>query len=254
MFTRLTVAKADCENGTINSQADASALAQCSNFPGAIILTSTATGNFSFNGLETALGGFDCAHESQVTGVSSNSLYNISGYGGLTFIDLASLSYLDFPNLTTVGAIVSLANLPSLKTFILAPEARGIPAPTFDPTLFIQGTALETITSLFAGVADYISIAGNPDLNTVEILSSETTSLAGAGLQISQNSYKMNVSLPNLQSVADRLEIDDCTQLYIPSLWSVNGSFLMTNAGFSSLSAPKLTNLGNLNFTGDFSK
>jgi hypothetical protein len=283
---------ADCGNFThilyVNSTADAAALSTCAivNDDVFIVGPSSLAGNVSLDGVQQINGQLISFSDPPITGIHSNSLGEIGT--DFHFDNSAELSYLSFPQLRSIGGIFAVRSLPVLTTFELTRLKNIEQAILLDslPLLKllrlasgatagsvstqITNTGLETLSLSFLGTSGGAYIRANPQLSEVELNLAaivlptvDGTSTVpnlnfsdwAGNLVVTENALGIRVKFPVLESVANNLIIDDCTELSIPSLGLVSGSFLMRNAGFSSLSGPNLATINqDLNITGNFTR
>ena len=212
--------------------------------------TGPLTGNVSVDGLIT-VGAFTCNDLDGIIDISGTSLLNTAARGSFTFQNDPDLNTINFPRLQQIGGVLRLENLPELRTLNVAPgltAGSGVQLPIL--SISIKDTSLPSFKNVTAESLAAVQISNNKYMSTVELLQAE----AGA-LNVSFNAPKMSVNLSSLLSTAGNLTLGNCSELSIPALGFVNGSFQMINASFAALSAPYLSSInGTLNITGAFSK
>lgn len=192
---------------------------------------------------------FSCDSLDGITNISSTSLLSVGG--SFSSKNDSDLNTIDFPRLQQIESGLWLENLPELRTLNVAPGLTiGAPNLPIGAPVSIQDTSLPSFENVTAQGTEGVQISNNKYMSTVELLQAK----AGA-LNVSFNAPKMSVNLPSLLSTTGNLTLGNCSELSIPALSFVNGSFQMINASFATLSAPHLGSInGTLNITGAFSK
>jgi len=215
---------------TINSQADASAYADCSTISGSVVIGSAASGDISLNGPSSIGGDLVMINATQVTSFSSSTIGQIKGTFHLE--DLTLLSSLSFGLLTAVKSIefISLPNLGALTFSSFVSSAQ---------TVTISNTFLGTLNGINLNTVATLQINNNPHLVSFSTQVGNITSAAvfnanGAGLKI---------DFPNLIWAAN-LTFRDVASVNIPSLAVVNGSLGFYETSLDSIYAPNLTSVG----------
>jgi hypothetical protein len=214
---------------TVQSAADATALASCSSVAGSVLIDTNVGTTIDLSGELTSIGGDLIAENNgALISFSSSSLKSIGG--SFTLHNLTLMSTLAFSALTTVDKIdwVSLTSLGSLSF--------GTTGVTKASSVVIADTYL---TSL-----DGINVASLADMNinNNKRLTEFTTQLGNLSdvLNINANGLNLAVSMPNLQWIAN-MTISNVTSFSAQSLAAVNGSIRFDSNYFTSFSAPNLT-------------
>lgn len=212
---------------TINSQADAALYTGCSTIKGDVLIGPSAQAGVSLDGPIQIIGNLICLNAGGLTSLGSTTLGSITGQINLQ--NLTTLSTLQFTDLTSVGNINFVA-LPALSEF------------TFTST--ISKAASVVISNTFLSTLDGINLA---TANTIEINNNDylrefSTQVANitTSIDINSNGNALVVSFPNL-IWAGNMTIKNTSSVSIPSLHVVNGSLGLYGNGFTSISAPNLT-------------
>ena len=218
---------------TINSQADATALASCSKIDGSVLVGPTASGNIALDGPSAIAGDLSVLNATGVTQLSSSTIQTIGGTFRLKSNTV--LSSLAFGLLQNVH-VITWSNLPNLE---LAPFAGGTLTVQM---IFITNTSIGTLP-LFNDTTQMstIDISNNPNLNDIylDFFSVSTT------VVLASNGPSAVCSFPLLNWAAN-MTLKDCSQLNIPDLTTVNGSLGLYDNSFTTFSAPVLTSVGGL--------
>jgi hypothetical protein len=267
----------------INNTAEARALAnECPVFWGDIVIGPGSSGDIILDGLTnltgsiTPLVGYPNFTGTQITTVRSQSLLQIGGYisiytapilqsvsfpkvqnivGQIYIGDSPKLTEIDLSSLQDCGSWLRIFDTPLLTLLKIPPSATGSPG-----GIGITNTSLTFIDG-FTSSPGGVYFGTNPSLSQLNLQMTETImtrsnnlSLDGIGtLTVFDNPSAINISLPHLTSTGGDISLPNCSELSIPALNVVNGSFLMTNASFQSLLAPNLGLInGTLNITGSF--
>ncbi|TVY50006.1 Protein ecm33 [Lachnellula occidentalis] len=215
---------------TINSQADATALASCTTFAGTILLPSTAAGVISIDGPQQVGGDFIVDNATALTSLSSSSISEITGIFHLD--SLTVLSTLSFSELTSVGSIEWSA-LPVLQQLTF---------PSFikkAKDVLITNTFLSSLEGINLDSVETLNINNNGRLTS---FSTQVANITGL-LNIEANGKSLAVEFPNLETAAN-MTFRNCSSISIPSLKTVNGSLGFYGNYIESLAAPNLTTLG----------
>lgn len=283
----LTGGLADCGSPSasitqiINNTAEARALAnECPVFWGDIVIGPDSSGDIILDGLTNLTGSitppvaYPNFTGTQITTIRSQSLLQIGSISIYAAPILQSVSFpkvqnvvtqifigespklteIDLSSIQDCGAWLRIFDTPSLTLLKIPPGATGSPS-----GIGITNTSLTSIDS-FTSSPGGVYFGQNP-LSQLSLQITETVmtrsnnlSLDGIGtLTVWDNPSAINVSLPYLTSTGGDISLPNCSELSIPALNVVNGSFLMTNASFQSLLAPNLGFInGTLNITGSF--
>jgi hypothetical protein len=215
---------------TIISQADATAYAGCSTISGSVLVSSEASGVISLDGLSSITGDLDVNSAGGLTSLSSATISTICGT--FTLQNLTTLSTLQFNELTNVKTIAWSA-LPALAeiTFPNGPiEAQSIT---------ISNTFLSSLEDFATGVTSTVDINNNNYLTTANLTVSSVTTF----LSFASNGNRAQFSFPNLIWAAN-ITARNCSQLSLPSMTVVNGTFGLYDNSFSSFVAPKMKLVG----------
>jgi len=217
---------------TINSAADATALASCSTVTGDILIGTGASGIIAIDGPQQVTGDLICQDAGALTSLTSTSINSIGG--NFTLQNLTLLSTLQFNALTEVGAIswITLPALPSLTMTQVISKAKSVS---------ILNTFLSTLDGINLQTVESLVIANNNRLKTFSTQVANITS----NLDIDSNGRLLDVSFPNLIWAA-AMTFRNVSTVSIPSLASVNGTLGFYGNYFTSLNAPNLTTVGSL--------
>lgn len=233
-MTTIGAAAIGCKDATatIQSAADATALASCSSVPGSVLIDTNVGTAIDLSGKLTEIGGdLTCLNNGALISLSSTSLQTIGGSFKLHNVTL--MSTLGFSALTSVDKIdwVSLNSLGTL--------AFGTPGVTEATTVSIADTYL---TSL-----DGINVASltDMDINNNKRLTEFTTQLGNLSnvLNINANGLNLKVNMPNLEWIAN-MTISNVTSFSAQSLAAVNGSIRFDSNYLTEFNAPNLTTVG----------
>jgi hypothetical protein len=217
---------------TINSQADATALASCSKIDGSVLVGSTAVGNIAINGPSAIAGDLSVLNATGVTQLSSSTIQTIGGTFKLQ--SNAVLASMAFGLLQNVH-VINWSNLPKLGA-----------APFTGPTLtvqmiFIANTNIATLP-LFndTTLMSTIDINNNPKLTDIFLNFNNIST----NVVLDSNGPSALCQFPQL-TLAANMTLKGCSQLDIPLLTVVNGSLGLYNNSFTTFSAPELISVGN---------
>lgn len=217
---------------TVNSQADATALANCANIDGSILVSPSATGNIAIDGPATIAGDLTLSNNTGVTQLSSSTLTTIKGTFKLQ--TNAVLGSLAFGLLSNVH-VINWSGLPKF-------EGTPFAGPTLTvQMLFIANTAIVNLP-LFneTTVMSTIDINNNPKLSLINLnFNSISTELV-----LDSNGPSAVCTFSQLTWAAN-ITVKGCSQLDIPVLAAVNGSMGLYNNSFATFSAPDLVSVGN---------
>jgi len=216
---------------TINSQADATALASsCSTVNGDISIGSTITGAISLDGIQQIKGDLSCIGAVNMTGLSGKDLNSIGGT--MTLTSLTILSTLSFPSLTSVKSI-QWAHLNGLQQLTFT---QGIS--TAD-AIMITDTQLNSLDGINLQTVQSMDINNNPYLH---LLSTQVANITQS-LTIDANAQDLKVEFPNL-IFAYNMTLRNISSISIPSLASVNTTLGFYGDYLTSVMAPNLTFVG----------
>jgi len=217
---------------TINSQADATAYASCSTISGSVLISSEASDIITLDGPSTITGDLNVNNATGLTTLSSTTIGTIGGTFALQ--DLTLLSTLQFNELTNVKNI-AWSSLPALAS-ITFPSG-----PIQAQSIAISSTFLSSLDNFATGVTSIVNINNNSRLTAANLTVSSITSF----LFFTSNGNLAQFSFPNLIWAAN-ITARDCSQLSLPSLTVVNGSFGLYDNSFSSFAAPKMKSVGGI--------
>jgi len=217
---------------TINSAADATALADCTTITGDVLVSTVASGVINLDGPEQIKGDLICENNGYITTLSSTTLATIGG--AFTLSNLTVLSTLEFVVLNAVDTI-SWAALPALPSLTFTDSVRTASSVT------ITNTFLSTLDGINLNTVATLDINNNNRLKTFSTQVGNITS----SVNIDSNGKDLEVSFPNL-IWASNMTFRNVSSVSIPSLAVVNGSLGFYENYFSSLSAPNLTKVGDL--------
>jgi hypothetical protein len=219
----------------IASQGDADGYSSCTTIKGDIQIESAVAGDLTFNGVQQITGSLTCIGASNMSSLSAPSLNSIGNTFKLN--GLTTLTTLGFGSLSSVGAIEWEA-LPNLQTlsFDHGVSTAGQVSITNTGLTTLNGISLETVGSF--------DITENTALQTVNVnqLKNSTGLINFAG-----NYDSLKIELPNL-STGTNMTFRNVSSVSIPSLRSLSGQLGFWGNTFTSLSAPNLTETGDLVF------
>jgi len=215
---------------TINSQADATALADCATISGSVVVSSAASGVISIDGPQQIKGDLICENAGGLTSLSSISIGTITG--SFTLNNLTLLSTLSMSDLQTVGTIAWTA-LPALSELTFPSTVSKATSVTISNTFLstLDGINLETVQTL--------QIDNN---NRLKTFSTQIANVSSS-VNINANGDSLAVSFPNLIWAAN-MTFRNVSSISIPSLAVVNGSLGFYGNYITSLAAPNLTSVG----------
>ncbi|RKF63751.1 Protein ecm33 [Erysiphe neolycopersici] len=215
---------------TINSQADASALASCSVVSGNIVIGPSAAGTISIDGPQQLNGNLICENAGGLTSLGSTTINAISGSFELK--NLTLLSTLAMGSLRSVNSI-NWEALPALSQL-------NFPATvTKAKSVLISNTFLSTLDGINLETVQTLGINNNNRLKTFSTQIANVTS----SLDINSNGNNLDVSFPNLIRAAN-MTFRNVSTVSIPSLAIVDGSLGFYGNYVPSIIAPNLTSVG----------
>jgi len=228
----VTAQSAICSQATatVNSQADATALADCSTISGSLVISSTASGVISLDGPQQITGDLIAMNTGQMTSLTSATIGSIGGIFNLN--NLTLLSTLQFPVLEAVGSIswTALPALPELSFTATISQAASV---------LITNTFLSTLDGINLATVATLNINNNNRLKTFSTQVANITQL----LNIDSNGRSLDVSFPNLIWAAN-MTFRNCSSISMPSLATVNGSLGFYENFMTNVMAPNLTSTG----------
>lgn len=222
--------RASCSQATftINSDADATALSQCSTLDGNVQLGINAI-SIELTGPETINGDLRLA-DGHTISLQSTTIKTITG--ALSISNATALSTLALKSLTSVGSI-EIQGAPALVEFNFD---SGI---TSAETVHIEDTFLGSLNGLaLTQVVDF-NLTNNGRLisNNLPLVNVTGT------LSFIDNGPYFRLVLPNLTSVND-FYISNMSVITFPSLRNVAGALRFDTNYFESMSAPDLQTCG----------
>merc|ERR1711939_535438 len=189
---------------TVNSQADASQLSDCSTVSGSIVIGSTASGTIAIDGPQQVKGNLTSQSAGGLVSLTSSTINSIGGEFRL--FNLTFLSTLQFDALTSAKTIYWEA-LPALPSLAFAGPLSKADSVT------ISNTFLTTLSGINLNTVGTLQIDNNNNLKQFD------TQIA-------------NITFRNVSSIK------------IPSLATVNGSMGFYGNYMDSIAAPNLTSVG----------
>ncbi|RDW91400.1 hypothetical protein BP5796_02565 [Coleophoma crateriformis] len=214
---------------TINSAADATALASCSTISGSVLVGTAAAGTLDISGPKQITGDLIVENAGELTTLSSSSIGTIGG--SFLLNNLTILSTLSMSSLVTVGKIswTALPALPSLTFPATVSSAKSV---------LITNTFLSTLDGINLMTVDTLDINNNNRLKTFSTQVANITAL----LNVDSNGQNLDLAFPNLIWAAN-MTIRNVSSISLPSLATVNGSLGFYENYFTSVSAPNLTSV-----------
>lgn len=238
---RFALAQCTSSTATINSPADATALASaCKTFNGNILVSPDAQGMVDFSGLQQVKGDFVAENDGFLTGLSSSSLKSITGAFKLS--NLTGLSSLAFTKLDSVGSISWIA-LTALDTLTF-----GAPGVQTAKSIVIADTFLSSLDGIDVTTLQDLDINNNHRLVSWD---SELNNL-GNTMNFLSNGNGFNVSFNKMTWIAN-MTINNVTNFAVPALQTINGTATFGANQFESFNAPNLTSTqsGSIAFIGN---
>jgi hypothetical protein len=215
---------------TINSQADATALADCSTIAGSVVVSSSASGVISIDGPQQIKGDLICENAGGLTSLGSATIGTITG--AFTLNNLTLLSTLSMSDLQAVGSIAWTA-LPALSQLTFPSTV------TKATSIIISNTFLSTLDGINIDTVQTLQIDNN---NRLKTFSTQITNITSS-VNINANGNSLDVSFPNLIWAAN-MTLRNVSSISIPSLAVVNGSLGFYGNYMTSILAPNLTSVG----------
>lgn len=234
------VAQCDGPSVTISSTADATAISNCGNYNGDIIIADSTSGTLTLTGVSHLKGDFICNNATKLTEISFHGLVTISG--SFTLKGLTVLSELKFDSLMEVGGDILWADLPALQVLDFA---TGI---VVADRVSISNTALRELSGLELITCNALEVSNNPELAAVSFNSLTNTTNA---ISILANGPSLDVSFQNLVS-SRGITLQNANTLNVPVLDTLTGRLNLSENSFQSFSAPSLTLVVDVFITGNF--
>jgi hypothetical protein len=226
-----TVSVCSQSTATINSAADATALASCSTISGSILVSTSATGIISIDGPQQVTGDLICENNGGLVTLGSTTIGSIGGSFKLT--NLTLLSTLSMSALESAKTIAWQA-LPALSQLTFPSVVSKATSVT------ISNTFLSTLDGINLDTVSTLQIDNNNRLKTFSTQVANVTTL----IDINSNGNSLDVSFPNLIWAAN-MTLRNVSSITIPSLAVVNGSLGFYGNFMTSIIAPNLTSVGN---------
>ncbi|KUJ14327.1 uncharacterized protein LY89DRAFT_650064 [Mollisia scopiformis] len=215
---------------TINSQADATSLADCSTISGSVLVSSSASGVISIDGPQTITGDLTCENAGGLTSLGSITIGTIGGSFSLS--NLTLLSTLSMNDLSSVKTIAWSA-LPALSSLTFPSTVSQVESIT------ISNTFLSSLDGLNPSTIATLNVNNNERLKTF----STQVASASSAINFNSNGNGLDLSFPNLIWAAN-ITIRNVSSLDVPSLSTVNGSIGLYGNDFTEFTAPNLTTIG----------
>ena len=188
------------------------------------------TDNLAFDGIELIEGSLRAVNVSELTQISSSTLQRITEEFELD--ELQVLSTLNFPQLSEVETIRWNA-LAALQALTFDTEVQN--AATVD----IQNTGLASLTGITLDSVDNLIITNNPFLKEISL----SLGNVSEALTLEGNAQDLVVDFPEL-IWAVNMTLRNCSEISVPQLATINGSFGIYGGAFESFAAPELESVG----------
>lgn len=223
--------RASCSQATftINSDADATALSQCSTLDGNVQLGINAI-SIELTGPEAINGDLRLANGYTIS-LQSTTIKTITGT--LSISNVTALSTLALRSLTSVGSL-DFQTAPALS------ELNFDSGITSAETVHIEDTQLSSLNGLALTQVVDMNLTNNRRLQLADL---PLVNVTGT-LSLFNNGQAFQMELPNLISVND-VYISNMTVIALPSLQTVAGVLRFDTNYFESMSAPDLQTCGN---------
>lgn len=215
---------------TIANSGDAGGLASCTTYKGDVTIATQAAQSIALDGVKEITGDLVAKDATNLTGLSGSSLQTIGGKFNLN--GLTILSNLNFPELSTVQTIQWVA-LPALQ------ELSFTTAVTMAENVLITNTQLNSLNGINLQEVGIFDINNNPYLKEISVQLGNVSQY----LSLEANNKGLVAKFPNLEW-ANNMTVRNVSEMMIPSLASVNGSFGLYDNFFESLAGPNLTSVG----------
>lgn len=215
---------------TVNSAADATALANCATIAGSVLIGPNASGSIQLDGPQQITGDLICTDAGILTSLSSSTIGTIGG--SFTLNNLTLLSTLGMSTLKSVKTI-NWSALPALSQLSFTAVV------TKATSVTIQNTFLTSLDGINLQSVATLDVNNNNRLKTFSTQLANVTSL----LSIASNGQFLDLQFPNLVWAAN-VTFRNASSVSIPSLAVVNGSMGFYGNYLTSISAPNLTSVG----------
>ncbi|KAK4234489.1 hypothetical protein C8A03DRAFT_37740 [Achaetomium macrosporum] len=222
---------------TVQSQAEATKLANCDTVRGTVVVGTTA-GDINLDGPTEITGDLRVLNNGAISQISSSSLEKIGG--SFTMTNVTKLNTINFSSLTSVQSL-SWQSLTGINTVTLGPLREA-------DSVIISDTFLNNLDAFNLSTVKILNLNNNRRLVKI---SNSLTSLEDF-LNIQANGINLEVEFPNLLWIAN-MTVANVTKFSVPSLRVVNGSARFDSNLFTSFSAPNLTETesGDISFVGN---
>ena len=229
---------------TIESQAAADALNNCSTINGNVNIQGNDLTQITLNGIEIINGNLATSSCDGLQTITAPVLSQISN--NFTLSSLPLLASLNFRLLDNVNGGIYWDTLPELTDVSfgnLTAPSHGLPGTNVDGDISISNTGLSSLA--FLNFTHYsnpatIWIKGNQQLNNINLTG---LSWGSNSLAIVNNGPSAQIFLPDLISVG-AITIGNAGRIYIPSLSGSSASIEISNTTIDVFSAPNLTDIG----------
>jgi hypothetical protein len=223
---------------TVNSQADATGLANCKTVKGSVVVTKDVAGDFQISGPLIITGDLKIEDNSKINSIGSETLEQIGGEFKIS--KTTQLNSISMPKLTQVNKLTwqSIGN----------PAEMGITQLNKVDEVTISDTKLRSIDAINVTSISSMNLDNNQFITKYEPAIKEIKK----ELNIHANGLDMEVSFPNL-IWALNVAVSDVSKISFPSLAIVNGSARFDDNKFDSFSFPNLTSTtnGDISFVGN---
>lgn len=231
----------DCGgDGTIkiSSQGDADKYSSCKTLKGDVKISSDASNTISLNGVQEIEGSLIANNATDLSGIQAPQLQSIGDKFELK--SLTTLSTLSMDSLTSVGSIDWEA-LPAIQTLDFS---KGI---SKADKVEITNTGLTNLDGISLSNVGNLDITENRYMKSVNLngLTKSTGLINFAG-----NQDNLEVELPKLIS-GSNMTFRNVSTVSCPSLANLTGQLGFWGDGFTSFSAPNLTESSDLTFIGN---
>lgn len=231
MPTATTVTSCVSSTFTLNSVADATALADCSSLVGDV-LVGPGFPNIDMSGPTHISGDLILENNWDVTSLESSSLITITG--ALVLTNLTLLSTLEMPALTSIGSI-QFQSLPALTDLNFT---SGI---TTVDSISIADTFLSSLNSIRPPSVGELRITDNRRLMYLSLPVRNVT----RDLTVRRNGAYLGIYLPFV-ALAKQMNISQVSSFGAPQLETIEEFAQFDDNHFTSLTAPALENCGDL--------
>ncbi|KAL3424457.1 GPI-anchored cell wall organization protein ecm33 [Phlyctema vagabunda] len=229
VYAQSTASACSAATVTVNSAADATAIADCSTIKGDLLVGPNAVGVIDLSGPEAISGSLIVENAGLLVTLQSNTIGTIGD--SFTLTNLTTLSTLSFGSLVGVGQIAwsALPALPQLTFPASVSKAKSV---------LITNTFLSTLDGINLDSVDTMDINNNNRLRTFSTQVSNITQM----LNIDSNGRNLEVTFPNLEWAAN-MTFRNISSISFPSLAVINGSLGFYENYFESINAPNLTSI-----------